>query len=630
MGVVDGCVGRLVRAERHKHLTFLWCWSPPRLVQCVVPRTVATDFRVGAFVRVTGRWQHYRGRRPECHHREMAADAVTILSSPAHQAAGQGLAGLARSTALYARNVAVANGQAHLDGAGFIRLPTPLIVGSETTYGTTSPFRVIHSTRHAFLTVSNLVSAHEAVAAGLDSVQLMSSLFWQHHSSDRSSLAEINLVEFARAGAGVAGMRSATEAVIESVRTALWGEVRVLLPANNLDLPIKDLPVMTYAEVAELVRRAGIDLRGRHAIPRTANEVVCRELGTTGYWATDPPSDATPYYAREIDGRSVAVELHLAGVGEVASGSEWVTDPSGARAVTSEFARTAAGDRYLAAIERGLPTGTAGMSLGIDRLLMHLLGVRRASDVVPTPRNSRSLRMAPPTANSPSVGVEPERSAPSATAVRGSSARLVALTRWLLDRGFSRCVTSLLAERWHGVLGKDVPEVDYFGRRVTLVASREPIHHHLLAECPVPVFEMGPTARGGPRWTEPRRTLDIAVIDPEPYALYSLVDELLALVTDGRDCPTRAPLRPGRPGYLRGSVDGVNLEGTEWAWRGRPIARAGLWINAESEVDGALGQVGPTVDLDPLRRFLRSGPPPSGGASIDLRPTSDRRKKLIP
>lgn len=162
------CIGRLLRVERHKYLTFLWCWSPPHLVQCVASRAIAADVRAGTFIRVTGQWRPYGGRRPQCYHRELSVDTIAILSAPARQASRQGIADLERSAALYGRGLAVARGQAHLDDAGFVRLTAPLIVGADAEIGTTTPFRVIRESRHAFLTVNNLVSAHEAIAAGLD------------------------------------------------------------------------------------------------------------------------------------------------------------------------------------------------------------------------------------------------------------------------------------------------------------------------------------------------------------------------------------------------------------------------------------------------------------------------------
>lgn len=108
------------------------------------------------------------------------------------------------------------------------------------------------------------------------------------------------------------------------------------------------------------------------------------------------------------------------------------------------------------------------------------------------------------------------------------------------------------------------------------------------------------------------------MIDPDPLELYDLGDEILDLLTGVGDRPTRVALHPGRPDYLRGAVDGVEFDGAQWTWNGQPVARAGLWITAEADISGAIGPVDPTVDLTSLKEFLRSGPPPAGGISIDL------------
>ena len=52
-----------------------------------------------------------------------------------------------------------------------------------------------------------------------------------------------------------------------------------------------------------------------------------------------------------------------------------------------------------------------------------------------------------------------------------------------------------------------------------------------------------------------------------------------------------------RPGYLRGSMSGVDLVGVEWSWNGCPVARAGMWITDEDNIGGALGRADPAVDL---------------------------------
>jgi len=108
-------------------------------------------------------------------------------------------------------------------------------------------------------------------------------------------------------------------------------------------------------------------------------------------------------------------------------GSEWVVDAGEARRSTADWADTPHGRQYLSVVDAGIPEGTAGMSLGLDRLLMYLLGLGGVADAVPAPRTSRSFRSAPSIPDAASSLVEPRRPRPDPDAVRRSGAALVRL-----------------------------------------------------------------------------------------------------------------------------------------------------------------------------------------------------------
>lgn len=607
-------VGRLVRTERHRSLTFLWCWSPPRLVQCVAGADVTV--RTGAVVRIRGRWQPYRGRLAACHAEELLASSVEVLAVPEYQHRAHELAGLPGAAAHHGRCLAIDAGQAHLDELGHVRLPTPLLVGAAATVGATSPFRVRRGgTDVGYLPVSNLVAAQHAVAAGLERVQILSSLFWQHRSSDRSNLAELNLLELASAGTSLDGVLTTVEGVLESIRAELAARIGSLVPGNRLGTPLAGLPVLTHAELERMVAATGTDVRARHVVPRAAVNHACRELGASGFWLTGPPAATTPYYVRSAGSASVAAELLLDGVGEVASGSEWVTDAQEARAATAELPVATVRERYLQAVA-ALPVGTAGFSVGVDRLLMHLLAVPRAAELVPDARTSRSFRSArptpPPVSPAPIPSAEVTEPAVDPVALRVGGARAARTAAWLRERGFARCVTSLLDEPWHRVLGTGLPSVDYFGRDVPLVAVRAPLLHRLLASCPAPFFQAGPVATG----EQPVEVLDLAVPGPTTGELVALAESVLAATGLDPARLERRPRAPGRPGYLRGSLDGRGLDGVEWRLAGALVATAGSWVRCCTDVPGALGTAATEQEFAPLRGFLASAPPPAGGVTI--------------
>jgi len=72
----------------------------------------------------------------------------------------------------------------------------------------------------------------------------------------------------------------------------------VFFSEHRLAHDLVDLPVLSYSDVVELAQRSGLDVDGRHVLPRGTNKVVCRDLDAPGYWVVAPPADTTPYYAR--------------------------------------------------------------------------------------------------------------------------------------------------------------------------------------------------------------------------------------------------------------------------------------------------------------------------------------------
>jgi aspartyl/asparaginyl-tRNA synthetase len=622
-------VGRVVRTEVLKQLMFAWCWQPPALVQCVVPHGAGPRPRVGSFARFVGSFREYGGHRTDCLPVELTTEQVEVLTVPTVQHPGQGLDGLSRSRALFARATAITTAETFLSHAGLLRVEAPVVVGPEAAAGSTTPFRLCAGRQHAYLAVSGIVGLHDYLAGGLGRVYQMSRLFWGHHSSDRSFLTEINLIEFALAGGGRRGVIALAERLIEAIRISL-SQVPALGNPAILGIPLTGLPVLTHAELISrtaAMANSAPEAAG-HVVPRAAARAITSELGTPGFWLLDPPASTTPHYVRSVPGmvgpRSVAVDLHLAGVGESASGSEWIIDPAQARAVTADWPDQGAAASYLAAVDRGIPDATAAISIGVDRLLMYLLGLSQVAAVVPAVRNSATFRTATShaCAGSTTAKIIPP-AAPSVRSVTTGARRIAHAVDWLLANGFVECMTSLLSEPWAERLGAHLPVVDYFGRRACLVPRREPAHHRYLSECPARIFEIGPVARGGGHWASPAWTLTASFIDPEQEQLEAVAERLLSILTGDDSAAgsnwkaSMTPMRPGHPGYFRGSLTGRSLTAVTWSVDGRLVADAGIWIAAASDLADAFGDEA-TLDLASLREFLESEPPPAGSITVHL------------
>ncbi len=600
--------GRVVRVERLKTVTFVWCWRPPDVIQCVLPSSMEPRPALGAYMTFAGEPRPYGGRRTDCYPVELAVSQAEILGMPGRQRQGQGLDGLDHARFTFGRCLAIAEAQRLLSDEGLVRVDLPLVVGAEAQGGGTTPFRLIHDDEFAFLTVNSLVGHHEYIATGCPGVFQLSRLYWQHRSSSRAYLTEINLVEFSLAGAGRDRLIEMAEHVMERIREKLadtFGEL------TRVTRPLSGLPRLHFPEAAEHAARSGVVLRSPHVLPRKAVSAIAASLGAPAFWLLGPPADTTPYYVRPVDGSdppvSQAVDLYLPEIGEAASGSEWVTDPAHLTRTAGEPGTEA----YLAAVKRGIPAGSGGFSLGLDRLLMFLLGQ-------PGGQDNPALRAAPPVDSREVTLVEPYRLRPrQAAELADASERMTRALSWLDGLGVRPCMTSLLAEPWLRSLAVDAPVVDYFGRAIALTPTRHPQHHRLLAECPMSVYELGPVG-GGPSFAAPRWTLDVSAIQPDLADLEEMTETLIRLLSaPGQPDLTREPLAPGRPGYFAGQADGHGLRATQWSAGGRPVAWAGRWPQHVSDLPHALGST-PGADLSGLTDFLAAGAPPAGGLTIDV------------
>ena len=282
-------VGRVIRVLTAKTVAFVWCWTPPQLVQCVVPREVSkTPPPVGSVIAVTGTWQPYGGKRPGFASQEMAAERVQILTTPANlQAAQQRWSSLDRSIALVARGKAIAAVEQYLRNHDFARIETPVVVGGQATVGATNPFVVQTDREKAYLTVNNILRQHEYQQSGLSRIYEVSRLFWAQHYSDRFSLNEIYLLEYSVAGAERKAIMALTEELLEVIRHAVLqvvdenGGKRSVLTSSLLDLPVS-----TFAEVVERAVQAGITPGGAgHVLSSVVDSVVAGQ--TRRCWFSD-------------------------------------------------------------------------------------------------------------------------------------------------------------------------------------------------------------------------------------------------------------------------------------------------------------------------------------------------------
>jgi len=555
---------RVIGVRRRKTTTFFECRQNNQYVQVVVDSTQAR-FHAGDFVAFQGSWLPSRTRERGTGELELLADSAELLSRPTSSAWSE-LERREHREPLVARARALAVAEHQLRERNFLRVETPVLMGDEAVAGPTHPFLVRQGQERAYLCVNNLVAQQRFQAAGLARVYQLSRLFWAQRFHNRFSLNEFSLLELSQAGACVDDLRELAEVLLEALRTTLVAELGTE-HWPNLARPLSGLPVVPYHEALGLVLSRGAGTSGSaHVLPPTTDEVLCTKLGCPGYWLVAAPVHTAPFYARRrrnADGCELAcsLELRLSGAPDAGAGSEWNIDIESAAARLAGR-RDDAAVEYLSMLRSGFPSA-AGFSLGIDRVLMHLLSVSNIRRMVTAPRKVKTFNDAPVSRPRTEGG---EVSAPRrgqcaelSARARAASAALHALSACLEARGFLPVLTSLLQSRPHAK--DEVPEVDWFGRQVQLVGLDGTSHRELVCAGPARIYEVGPCWPSAPWWA-PGYVLRATWIGDQLDEVRQVGTELLALL----DCSASARQLAPR------SLD----TGDGWMWqRAEAILAAG-------------------------------------------------------
>lgn len=172
----------------------------------------------------------------------------------------------------------------------------------------------------------------------------------------------------------------------------LASEVGEMLRLAGLELMREpsSIPRVTYTEAVETLNKLGFSVRWGDDLDTQAEKTLGEHLAGQGYpiyFLTKYPWDAKPFYImREGDKLSRAFDLDINGI-EVASGGqrehrfhELIQNLKMKELSPEDFAF------YTQAFKYGMPPH-GGFGLGLDRLLMTLLGLSNIREVVLFPRD---------------------------------------------------------------------------------------------------------------------------------------------------------------------------------------------------------------------------------------------------
>ncbi len=284
------------------------------------------------------------------------------------------------------------------DQRAFIEVETPLVVPSPGLDLHLDALEVVGERDRRWLVTSPEYQMKRLLAGGLPRIYQLSRCFRRAEEGDLHQ-PEFTMLEWYRAFGGSEEIMRDTEQLVSSVAMLLH-EGSTVIPGRGQ--PVDVAPPWERLTVREAFRRhAGVEadslLDDEERFYRTWIEQVEPNLGLSHpVFVTRWPAQMASLARLVPDDPSVAdrVEAFVGGV-ELSNGFGELTDPveQRARLDRDQQARRAQGkpvypvdERFLAALEEGLPPA-GGNALGVDRLVMLVLGASDIRDVVAIPHD---------------------------------------------------------------------------------------------------------------------------------------------------------------------------------------------------------------------------------------------------
>jgi lysyl-tRNA synthetase class 2 len=302
----------------------------------------------------------------------------------------------------------------HLEDEGFVEVETPMlhaVIGGATA----KPFVTHHNALDTdlFLRIAPELYLKRLVVGGFEKVFEIGRVFRNEGLSTRHN-PEFTMLELYQAYADYRDFMVLVEDLVAGVASALRGTTCLTYQGRTLDLT----PPWRRATMAELVTEA----TGEEASVHTPVEDLRQRLAATGVepdpawgpgklllelyekttesglwgpvFVSDYPAEVSPLSRRHRDDPDLVERFEpvVAGrelgnafserVAPAAPGARF-EPPAGARAAGDDEAM-AVDEDYLRALELGLPP-TAGLGIGIDRLVMLLADVANIREVIAFP-----------------------------------------------------------------------------------------------------------------------------------------------------------------------------------------------------------------------------------------------------
>ncbi|MFN3383506.1 MAG: aspartate--tRNA(Asn) ligase [Archaeoglobaceae archaeon] len=272
-----------------------------------------------------------------------------------------------------------------LHGQGFIEVQTPKIVATATEGGT-DLFPISYFEREAFLNQSPQLYKQILMSAGFEKVYEIGPIFRAEEHNTTRHLNEATSVDIEMSFTDHEGVMRILENLIarvyEEVATKCEKELEIL----EIELEIPDTPFqrITYTEAIELL---GDQIPWGEDFDLQALKSLATKIGGL-FFITDWPKKIKPFYVMAHEDERISKSFDLMhGYVELASGAQREHRYERlAENIKTKGLSVESFDFYLKAFRYGIPPH-AGWGLGLERLLMAMLGLSNIREAMLFPRD---------------------------------------------------------------------------------------------------------------------------------------------------------------------------------------------------------------------------------------------------
>jgi lysyl-tRNA synthetase class 2 len=299
--------------------------------------------------------------------------------------------------------------RAFMDERGYVEVQTPQRVRCPGL----EPHLRAEPAGERFLITSPEYHMKRLLAGGFERIYFLGTC-WRGDEAGPHHLSEFCMLEWYRAFSSLEELMAETEALVAHVARELRGSTDLTYQGSPISLGepfaritvteafrrFAGLEVEGVVDACELRRRADAAGLGPFGVEERFDSIAARILvdrvepslrGPLPVFLHDFPAPLAALSRLKAENPAVAERFELyAGGLELANAFAELTDPDEQRArlLEDQAARRAAGapvypvdDRFIAALREGIPP-SAGIALGVDRLLMLLCDVSHVAEVV--------------------------------------------------------------------------------------------------------------------------------------------------------------------------------------------------------------------------------------------------------